>query len=116
MFLTRLYERSYFCSPLFVTRLQNVLCIAEVYWTSHNSEGRDQPVGLEDTVTLLVSLVTGMGVMLILLGVCLVVVCRRRQHRGAPHSPPRISAPPLVYDPDRVALIADGAQRGEVRL
>jgi hypothetical protein len=99
---------------MFVTRLQHVLCtcIAEVYSTSQNSEGRE---GLEDTVTLLVSLVTGLGVMLILLGVCLVVVCRRRQHRGAPHSPQRISAPPLVYDPDRVALIADGAQRGLVR-
>ncbi|GFG37799.1 hypothetical protein Cfor_11617, partial [Coptotermes formosanus] len=88
----------------------------KVYWMSHNSEGRDQPVGLEATVTLLVSLVTGLGVMLILLGVCLVVVCRRRQHRGAPHSPPRISAPPLVYDPDRVALIADGVQRAESTL
>jgi hypothetical protein len=72
-------------------------------------------VGLEDTVTLLVSLVTGLGVMLILLGVCLVVVCRRHRHRGAPHAPPRNSAPPLIYDPDRVALIADGAQLGEVR-
>ena len=92
-----------------------MFCIAEVYWTSDNSEGRDQAMGLEDTVTLLVSLVTGLGVMLILLVVCLVVVCHRRPHRGAPHSPPRMSAPPLVYDPDRVALIADGARRGEVR-
>lgn len=89
--------------------------VAELYWPSHSSEGRDQSVGLEDTVTLLVSLVTGLGVMLILLGVCLVVVCRRHRHRGAPHSPPRNSSPPLIYDPDRVALIADGAQLGEVR-
>jgi hypothetical protein len=111
----RFYELSYFSSPLFFSPLHNAFCVAEVYWTSHNSEGKDQQVGLEDTVTLLVSLVTGLGVMLILLGVCLVVVCHRRQRRGAPHSPPRISAPPLVYDPDRVALIADGAQRGEVR-
>ena len=66
-------------------------------------------------MTLLVSLVTALGVMLILLGVCLVVVCRRRRHRGVPPSPPRASAPPLIYDPDRVALIADGAQLGEVR-
>ncbi|XP_033608850.1 uncharacterized protein LOC111868224 isoform X2 [Cryptotermes secundus] len=88
----------------------------KLYWPSHSSEGRDQSVGLEDTVTLLVSLVTGLGVMLILLGVCLVVVCRRHRHRGAPHSPPRNSSPPLIYDPDRVALIADGAQLGESSL
>ncbi|XP_069677754.1 sushi domain-containing protein 4-like [Periplaneta americana] len=89
------------------------------YWTTHGGENKEQTLGapgLEDTVTLLVSLVTALGVMLILLGVCLVVVCRRRRHRGAPPSPPRASAPPLIYDPDRVALIADGAQLGESSL
>ncbi|PSN37886.1 hypothetical protein C0J52_21950 [Blattella germanica] len=85
------------------------------YWPPNKEPAANAP-GLEDTVTLLVSLVTALGVMLILLGVCLVVVCRRRRHRGAPPSPPRASAPPLIYDPDRVALIADGAQLGESSL
>jgi hypothetical protein len=100
-----------FCRPGRSRRNVQSLFVAEIYWTSH----KEQPVGLEDTVTLLVSLVTTLGVMLILLGVCLVVVRRRRRHRGAPPSAPRAPAPPLIYDPDRVALIANGAQLGEVR-
>ncbi|KAJ9598174.1 hypothetical protein L9F63_011136 [Diploptera punctata] len=87
----------------------------KTYWPPHKDPGIGAP-GLEDTVTLLVSLVTALGVMLILLGVCLVVVCRRRRHRGSTPSPPRPTAPPLIYDPDRVALIADGAQLGESSL
>lgn len=80
--------------------------------------------------TLLVSMTTAAGVMLMLLGVCLVVVCRRRKPWSRPPLaqsvgsglPPHASVSAgdstsaLINDPDRLALIAfaDGLQVGQV--
>nr|CAD7417546.1 unnamed protein product [Timema poppensis] len=101
--------------------------------------------GYISSSTLLISLVTALGVMLILLGVCLVVVCRRKRrpwqglhhsslHRvssqrgrggSCPASPSPLSAgggssttAAVLHDPDRVALIAcaDGVLLGESML
>ncbi|XP_063237481.1 sushi, von Willebrand factor type A, EGF and pentraxin domain-containing protein 1-like isoform X2 [Bacillus rossius redtenbacheri] len=96
--------------------------------------------GYISSSSLLVSLVTALGVMLVLLGVCLVVVCRRRQRpwhhrpggaaampcqRSRPRPRPVVSSPSAagapspsgtaLHDPDRVALIAcaDGVLLGE---
>nr|CAD7199331.1 unnamed protein product [Timema douglasi] len=109
-------------------------CRPEVFVTS----------GYISSSTLLISLVTALGVMLILLGVCLVVVCRRKRrpwqglhhsslHRvssqrgrggSCPASPSPLSAgggssttAAVLHDPDRVALIAcaDGVLLGEKR-
>lgn len=80
--------------------------------------------------TLLLSMATAAGVMLMLLAVCLVVVCRRRKLWSRQPLSPGVGAglPPhsavsagdstsaLINDPDRLALIAfaDGIQNGQV--
>lgn len=84
--------------------------------------------------TLLVSMATAAGVMLMLFGVCLVVTCRRRKPWSGSRDVSRQSRPSdspasvsvsaadstaaLIDDPDRLALIAfaDGLQTGQVGL
>lgn len=142
-------EVTYSCLPDFVMVGEPVLkCSSSGCWepsqfpSCHpDTQLYVSPRSLADYLStssiLLVSMATALGVTLILLGVCVVVVCRHRapkvqpplgahhhhhHHRGGRNqqhqgrvSPASSTGAGTLHDPDRVALIAfaDGAQLGD---
>ncbi|KAK9693266.1 Sushi repeat (SCR repeat) [Popillia japonica] len=117
---------SYHCMPGYEMRGNEILTCSSGCWTPSEPptcQSVEEPY-IESNASgqIVISLVTGTGVLLLLVVICLVIVCRRRKPLSRAVSiQPSLPRPDLadhaalLHHPDRLALIAfaDGMQVGQ---